>query len=513
MPWRWIASSRPRLVALAAAAAAALAAGLLLGAPGPEPSLAAAPHVARAHGRTYIADRSGRWLFLRGVGVNGLVEYGDDFRETVAPTQDDVAEMAALGFNVIRLAVSWSRVAPRPGEIDAAYLDQIAAVTRWAEAKGIRVVVGMHTDRYNRRLLPGDEADGAPDWATLTDGQHCDAAYRCVDAAWRHFWNDDRVAGKGLQEHYLDALLAVSRRLRADHELLGLELVNNPAPGAGAPADFEREQLWPFYRRMIAGLRADGEHRMIWIDRPASSEMTDRGVAERFSADPDLVYAPHAYTEVFSPPRRPTGSLDRLDAFYVRARSEAAVLGAALFVGEWGARAGGPWERWRDDELDLQDRYRVGSAFWMWKQRPGFYNWQTVEPDGGLRHDSDRAQALSRPHPDAVPGVLRSVRNDGDRLTARVNGSGGTAQFWSGTIVLAGGRSALAAPLTRVRVDGRRVRAVLRRHQYVTGHVDLGGYAVSVRLPAGSHTVVLAPDPVRACLALRQPACKRSRAS
>ncbi|MGI8557377.1 MAG: hypothetical protein ACR2ND_03540 [Solirubrobacteraceae bacterium] len=57
-------------------------------------------------------------------------------------------------------------------------------------------------------------------------------------------------------------------------------------------------QLWPFYKRMISGRRADGEWRMIWFDPTSIRDLTDRDeAAARFSTNPDLVYAPHIYTD------------------------------------------------------------------------------------------------------------------------------------------------------------------------------------------------------------------------
>src|SRR5207245_3563172 len=96
-----------------------------------------------------------------------------DYQEAVPIRADDPREMAALGFNLIRLGVSWSRAAPHPGAIDHAYLAQVAQVAHWAADNGIYTVVDMHQDRYNRHLWAGNEVDGAPDWATFTSGTPC----------------------------------------------------------------------------------------------------------------------------------------------------------------------------------------------------------------------------------------------------------------------------------------------------------------------------------------------------
>ena len=263
------------------------------------------PHVERSGERIFIADGQGRELLLRGINVNGLIEYPDYFRQEVPVTRADVREMGALGFNFLRLPINWSRLAPEPGRYSGAYLGEIDRIVRWAEDEGMRVVVDFHQDRYNRNLRPGDEADGAPDWATFTDGKPCEAAFflsPCSQAAYDNFWANRVVAGKGLQDHYIDALLVVSRHLRHDRELLGLELMNEPTFGSVGSPDFERTQLWPFNRKAIAALRRDGERRMIWFGPSILRDVIDRDPAnpERFSDDPNLVYAPHIYTGTFN---------------------------------------------------------------------------------------------------------------------------------------------------------------------------------------------------------------------
>jgi hypothetical protein len=335
----------------------------------------------------------------------------------------------------------------------------------------------------------------------VTDGQPCtdiSVSTICAQVATQHFWNDDVVAGKPLQRHFLDALLAVSRRLRSDDRLVGIELLNEPTPGLVLPPAFERLELHPFYGRMIDGLRADGERRTIWFEPNILRDVSDAdsGVAQRFSSDPNLVYAPHIYTEVFSAPRSLTPfSRQHQEASFEAASREAQLYDAPLVDGEWGGGAGGDWERYRLEHLDLEDQYLAGFAFWMWKQQPGFYDWHTVNVDGSLRTDTVKAQQLSRPHPDAVPGRLVSIDWTDGRLSTVLEGPGGTATLWSGTVVRRGGPTLLDRPRTRVLVDGRVRTAQLEPVEYSSRAVDLLGYRVLVDVPAGRHTIVLEQRP------------------
>ena len=90
--------------------------------------------------------------------------------------------MAAFGFNVVRLIVSWSRLEPKPGQLDHGYINQIAETVNLARAHDIYVLLDMHQDAWGPHVFtpdgvscpPGmDRAigwDGAPEWATALTG-------------------------------------------------------------------------------------------------------------------------------------------------------------------------------------------------------------------------------------------------------------------------------------------------------------------------------------------------------
>jgi hypothetical protein len=120
-----------------------------------------------------------------------------------------------------------------------------------------------------------------------------------------------------------------------------------------------------------------------------------------------------------------SGGTPQVRASFLRAEAEARAHGAAWVNAERGGGSGGFDEAFREEKVNLHDAYRVGSGYWMWKQLPGFYNWHTVEVDGSLRADSLRAQQLSRPHVDTVPGELLSTRYEAGGRLAALTRSGG----------------------------------------------------------------------------------------
>jgi hypothetical protein len=452
------------------------------------------PTVVHTPERAYISDGAGREMLLRGINSNALIEYPDNFQQTVPLKRVDFEQMAALGFNFLRLPINWSMLEPQPDRFSRDYLATIDRIVGWAESEGMSVLVDFHQDRYNKNLRPPDEADGAPEWATDTDGRPCTFGVfftsPCSVAAYDNFWSNQVMAGKPLQTHYLEAMVKVSRYLRHHPGLLGLEIMNEPTHGTLPPPQFEREQLWPFNNRMIRGLRKAGERRMIWFGPNIFRDVVDfdPGEAEKFSNDGNLVYAPHIYTGTFN-----RGGPAEMRESFKAAEREAKAYDAAFVDAEWGGGSDEKAESMRALKLELQNEFRAGGGFWMWKQKPDFYNWHTVNEDGSLRDDSMRAQMVSQPHVDRVPGQIVSTSYSGGELRTTVRGRGGRARLWSGTVVYSGGESLIARPLIRAFVGGRQVRAILRPKSFVTDKVKLRGFRVSVRVPAGRHEVILRP--------------------
>ncbi len=439
-------------------------------------------------------------MLLRGVDDNALVQYPADYPEAPAIGRTDLEEMAALGFDFLRLPVSWSRIMPRPGVVDQAYLHQVATVVGWARAAGIGVLVDLHEDNYSTATYPDHESDGAPAWAVDDAGTPCTATATttaCALAAFEHFWADATVEGRPLQEWYLDAASAVARAAGAGSpgsDVVGVELMNEPWPSGASP--FEQTSLYPFYQRMITGLRRDGIVTPIWFEPSVLRNVTNdaRSTAVLFSDDSNLVYAVHIYTGVFSPPFSPTASVGALGQSYANAAEEASALGVPLAVDEFGSSATAAWNGWLAAQLALQNQYRSASGFWLWKQRTGRWdNWAVVQLDGSLRGGTLRAQLLGQPHVDSVPGNLVSTAATAHRLTATVDGPGGTALLWGGTVVVRGGPTTTTATLRQVTVSGRATPATCHTVGFETSSVALSGCLLQVEVPAGRQTIVATP--------------------
>ena len=360
----------------------------------------------------------------------GLPEYQ---QSPAYDSRNDFAQMRALGIDLVRLGISWSQLEPAPGVYSQTYLDRIAQVVGWAREQGIYVLLDMHQDAYSRftpetapvdanpALGPTQEssahADGAPPWAVVPDNVPAEAVGGTpelnlyVEAAFQSFW-ENRVPtdsagmplpagaapGAGLQDHYIGAMAALARRFKGNPAVVGYEIMNEPLPGLTPPGAFSTTELYPFYRRVIdaltgvrdgapcpTGLPSNpacgypdlGVHirgQSFFYEPMAIRNVTDAPdqVAAPFSSYPDLVYAPHTYTHVFTadalagvPPSQspyPTSYNQALEV----ADAEARAMNSALFVGEYGNSASDDDTILRQ-ETAAQDKAAVGSTIYAWK--------------------------------------------------------------------------------------------------------------------------------------------------
>jgi hypothetical protein len=585
---------------LPGAAATGWAAGLRARAAAPDRPAAGGSlpwlHVAHpAGGRPFIADAAGRLVILRGVTSGGLVDYwsGTDPADLRPPPRfpvdpaayegrcpansaairqpplcrGDLAEMRALGFDVLRLALSWSLLEPRPGHYDTAYLDRVAQVVGWARAEGIYVILDMHENAYSRFLarpvpapLPGgspaalNQLSGAPGWAVLT-GPAPSAVYLgqrelnpAVFAAFTGFWLDlgvpgpaGEAPGTGLQDHYLGALAALARRFRSDSTVVGYGVLNEPWPGFVPPPAFEDLFLFPFYRRVADALTGAGDGlpcpasapplaacgypdlgvrdraHLLFVEPDHLREQTDLATAlpAPFTSDPNLVYAIHAYTHVFTldaligqDPRRAGYPPGGLATSYAGAAVEAAAMGAALFVDEFGGEPGVD-PLLVAGQLREQERRLVGSTFWVWKENCALATtWGLF--DGVFGRAGDQRCAYDRPAAAAAAaapapqnGCLRPER---ERLLARAwpravaADSGPAYAYDDATGAFSLSATARAGdPETLVFVP-REVRgpvAVTGAAAATATDADpAGGRLVHVRPAGGPYRVTVAPAPL-----------------
>jgi endoglycosylceramidase len=472
-------------------------------------------------GRPYIADDRGRLVLFHGSVPADLLDFGTSGRWSAPPypidpsaysggqcptivdhthypplCQTDLAQMAALGFNSLRLPLSWSLLEPERGHFSQPYLERVAQVVDWARALGIYVIIDMHQNAYSKFVGPGDGIDlsansGAPGWATITDGmpsrlllKNQREANPAVIESFNNFWyNRD-----GIQDEYIAAIAFLATRFKDDSTVAGYSVFNEPQPGWNLPPGFEDLLLFPFYRRVIdavtgvhdglpcptgifmpvfCGYRDLGVHdlrHMFFLEPGLLRQMTDfpTHLGLPLSSYPNLVLDIHAYTHGFtlekllnpnSDPATATYPWGGFDQTYSLGEREARAMGAALFVSEFGNDP--KYDTLiLSSELEEQEKHRVGFAFWAWKENGDSGSWGVYDAvksgeaaaSGCVRPARERQLARVYPRVSADADLSYHYDSKTGAFTLKADGRSGDAPTLvyiphevSGAVAAAGG--------------------------------------------------------------------------
>ncbi|MQS14337.1 glycoside hydrolase family 5 protein [Streptomyces kaniharaensis] len=360
-------------------------------------------------GRTALTDAEGRRLQLRGFNL-------DKYAET---TEADVRSLAAQGFTLIRVAVSWTRLEPERGRLDPAELHRLHRLLGWADRYGVLTLVDFHQDVYGPRFGGGDR--GIPVWATRDDGlpftpdpNDWFAGYfqPAVQAAFRHLYDDP-----DLRAWQADFYTRLARELRDHRSLLGYDLFNEPfGPVDGDPTDpavlaaasaaLEQGRLADMYRRLIAAVRQVDRRAWLFVE---PTVLVGQGVPTRLPgfADPRpgaarLGYAPHFYDTAVESGH----DWDPSDGFVERYTAAITGYPAAhrlpVLVGEWGppdSRTPGNTQLVQR-QVAAMDGFAEGWTMWYWCRGTGGYC--ALDPAGRPAPGDEPAFG---PYPAAVAGT------------------------------------------------------------------------------------------------------------
>ncbi len=370
------------------------------------------PDRVRIEGRAF-RDGLGRQLLFRGYNakVHGLFDVSfDDGRRpnyTFVPFgQAEAQRFEELGFDVIRLPVSWSALEPQPLKYSERFMDALAGVLDLGLRHHFRVLFDLHQDGYSKEI--GE--DGAPLWAIvpppsmLLEGPSNDdrrLSAPVLEAGFSFFDNVPASDGRPLQDALVAAALEVARRF-ADHPaLLGWEPFNEPVL-------FNQDQLDAFHSRFAAGIHGIRADAPIFFEPISTRNQADQALVPSESWPNGAgVYAPHIYTGQFSMPSQNGWESEdpgKLAPSMEAAEREAAAWGTPLFIGEYGcnvAQARGA--KWFKYELDLQDRWLASSTAWARE----WGDWGFFDDTGAERQALVRE--VTRPYPRAVAGDLIAI--------------------------------------------------------------------------------------------------------
>lgn len=420
-------------------------------------------------GGPFLHDEQGRVILFHGVNaVYKRAPYelypapGKPWNFSVA----DASLMAKLGFNVVRLGMTWKGLEPGtapandpaickrgaphdPGQFNqgilSAYLAKLKQTVVLLAHFHIYTILDMHQDVYNEMF----DGEGAPNWAVCTSGAvNVDPPGRwsksyataAAGAAYRHFWTND-VAGD-LQGEYDRVWSAVAAYFNGDPWVLGFDPFNEPFSTALVRFGDERfdGQLECFYTGQLSiGPPAHGAPPI-----KCPKDVPPLGLIPTIrKADPSTlifyepdIYGSRGYPNFVGPMNFPNlvfnvhvycgqrsgrtgnptdiaacaGSEQRALATRSEDRTDLGTSiqpgGPAWFVSEFGATSNSTLLA---AVTAATDRNLVGWTYWAWK----YYSDPTgssaeglVLPDGKLRAT---ASVLSRTYPEAIAGRPTSM--------------------------------------------------------------------------------------------------------
>jgi len=278
-----------------------------------------------------IVREDGAVMILRGVNLPPLSRSGVASARYGAYL--DVAK--SMGFNVIRLPVSWAELEPSSGRFSVAYLDDVKKIVDLAAENGMYVVVDMHQFKM----------DGFPTWVL--------PGLKTSDRAAAAFWRNS-----ALQLELVKAWKALASLLKDRSAIAGYDLLNEPYGGTIMWQDFA-PVLNEFYSKLISEIRNVDARHIIFFEPTEGVCILGEHIALR-PTGMNLAFAPHFYV---------SGSTEYLANVAQQLYNlTVSTWKIPLWIGEFG---GSTVDVRKADTLhsltvtlDLLDRYTLGWTFW-----------------------------------------------------------------------------------------------------------------------------------------------------
>jgi endoglucanase len=257
------------------------------------------------------------------VGEEKAAAFWEGYRDAFL-TESDIARMAELGFNAIRIALN-------ARDLDAAMFERLDRAVEWCRNHRVYVVFDMHAAPGGQT---GRNIDDSPD----------DVPELFTDAA--------------NEEELVRLWREIAERYAGDPIVLGYDLLNEPI----APEwDEHNDRLWPIYVRVAAAIReVDPDHTLI----VEGAQWANNWSALDAPFDDNLVYSFHKYWDDTS-----AASIQG----YLDHRTE---WGRPLWVGEIGEND----DQWYREAFSMLEGQDVGWSFWTWKKLDSGNNPYAIEP-------------------------------------------------------------------------------------------------------------------------------------
>ncbi len=243
-----------------------------------------------------FVDSNGRQIIFSGIN---FISKEPSHNYMPPQNQETFESFKKWGFNCIRLGIIWDGLEPEPGKYNEEYLLEIDKRIQWAEDNEIYVFLDMHQDLYGAKF-----SDGAPDWATLDEGQpHYSGAVwsdsylisPAVQTAFDNFWKNTPAAdGVGLQDHYANLWNHIAKRYANNTTVIGYDIMNEPF--LGSSANYIMPQMLGAYAQVMVEFTGQApptaeELMAMWGDEESRLKALELvATKERYSKIVDAVY-------------------------------------------------------------------------------------------------------------------------------------------------------------------------------------------------------------------------------
>jgi len=294
---------------------------------------------------TSIVDSSGRAVILRGVNYPG---YAENFWSHDPQLHNQYAyyNFRQLGFNVVRLPISWANLEPLPGVFDTSYLRSfVDRDVQWAKAAGIHVILDMHQYYWADKF----GGSGAPDWAV----QGYPANELGLRQAVSQFWADGTLQG-----HLLSVWTQLAQHYSNEPAVAGYDLFNEPWIYTSIVLTLNATTVDAFYAKAIQAIRGVDKNHILFLE-PANLN-TFKPLAT------NIVWSPHFYPLAFASKYYPQNfTVLQLD-FEAEYKTFVIGLSVPMFIGEFGAFMPDKSScvKWVQDALKLFNEHGIGWAWW-----------------------------------------------------------------------------------------------------------------------------------------------------
>lgn len=298
---------------------------------------------------TSIVNSIGHNVLLRGVNYVG---YGVDNPYPEKHSEQVYETFARLGFNVVRLPISWANLEPYPGRVDERYLaNYVDNDIRWAKKYGIYLVLSMQQSNWGSRF----GGSGVPDWATRQYPPTDQGMREAITDFWRHTAN---------QDHLIELWKKIASRYSTETTIAGYDILNEPWIYTSIVPDLNASYVNNFYLRVTSSIRTVDANHIIVLE-PAN-------LYAEFPLKDNIVWSPHFYPLSFAPHYDQTNSglLEAdLAAKWKKFVNES---GSPLWIGEFGAfMKDGSSDSWLRDTVRLFGKYGIGWAWWAYDDGTG----------------------------------------------------------------------------------------------------------------------------------------------